>query len=275
MTDSLEQVVAKHPFADYQTWWPVGEHFISFMAQAIVSEWGALNAADGKLDAVRDYAAHYHEVVYGRSMRSGLVADFASAEPELAYESGEFDALSYAFYRAAFEQIAEQSDDPITERRRFTVRVGARFFEQVQAHLQLELPAMLDREADFGQLRAAIERVGAFLVEQGYLRDHFAFVYDVDGTHGGRVLQQQAEDFLPALYDNKLAFALYEMGYPIILPSAVYLYETLGEAQHHSSRTIEELFKRVGYIAAEVDDFDPRDYASDHVVELWEIRPTD
>ena len=63
------------------------------------------------------------------------------------------------------------------------------------------------------------------------------------------------------------------MGYPIILPSAVYLYHTMGEAQHHSSRTIEELFDRIGYEARETDDFDPIGYPSDMVIELWEIRP--
>ena len=62
------------------------------------------------------------------------------------------------------------------------------------------------------------------------------------------------------------------MGHPVILPSAVYLYHTLGEAQHHSSRTIEELFDRVGHEARETDDFDPIGYPSDRVVELWEIR---
>ena len=74
------------------------------------------------------------------------------------------------------------------------------------------------------------------------------------------------------LSSSNLAYALYEMGYPIILPSAVYLYHTIGEAQHHSSRTIEELFARVGLEARETDDFDPTGYPSDMVVELWEIR---
>jgi hypothetical protein len=63
------------------------------------------------------------------------------------------------------------------------------------------------------------------------------------------------------------------MGYPVILPSAVYLYQTIGEAQHHSSRTIEELFARVNCDARETNDFDPTEYPSDRVVELWEIRP--
>ena len=83
---------------------------------------------------------------------------------------------------------------------------------------------------------------------------------------------QQADDVVQHLQRDHLAYALYEMGYPVILPSAVYLYHTIGEAQHHSSRTIENLFAEVGYDARETDDFDPIGYPSEMVVELWEIR---
>ncbi|MBI2404109.1 MAG: hypothetical protein HYV20_15505 [Gemmatimonadetes bacterium] len=62
------------------------------------------------------------------------------------------------------------------------------------------------------------------------------------------------------------------MSYPVILPSAVYLFNTIGEAQHHSSRALQELFQRVGCEAAETHDFDPTGYPADMVVELWEIR---
>ena len=61
---------------------------------------------------------------------------------------------------------------------------------------------------------------------------------------------------------------LYEMGYPAILPSAVYLFRLLGEVQHHSSRTIEELFPRMGCEARETDDFDPTCFPAELVVEL-------
>ena len=91
-------------------------------------------------------------------------------------------------------------------------------------------------------------------------------------THNGQSVKQSQDQTLANLNDNGLANAIYEMGYPIILPSAVYLYHTLGEAQHHSSRTIEELFDRAGCEARETDDFDPIGYPSDRVVELWEIK---
>lgn len=273
MADPLEQVAAKHPFTDYQDWWPVGDTFIRFMSQAIVSTWEAVSTQQRNLEPIQAYVDLYHRVVYNRQARPDLVEQFVAADGEGTYQSGEFDALSYAFYRAAFEQIASQSTNPTAERRRFTVQVGAVFFQQLHDELALDLPAGLKTADAFEQLQTHIQRVGDFLVEQGYLRDHFGFVYEVAGTHGGQTLQQTVDQFMPALQDDSLAYALYEMGYPIILPSAVYLYETMGEAQHHSSRTIEELFKRVGYHAAEVDDFDPREHPSELVIELWEIRP--
>ncbi len=121
-------------------------------------------------------------------------------------------------------------------------------------------------------LQQAIAQVGNFLQAQGYLRDHFAFRFDVHIQHAGRQINQTTDDVIRQLQDNRTVYALYEMGYPAILPSAVYLYHTIGEAQHHSSRTIEELFGRMGYRASETADFDPTGYPSDLVVELWEIR---
>jgi hypothetical protein len=95
---------------------------------------------------------------------------------------------------------------------------------------------------------------------------------DVDITHRGRRIRQRAEDFRDILNRGDPAYALYEMGYPAIMPSAVYLYQTIGEAQHHSSRTIEELFDRIGCTASETPDFDPTGLQADLVVELWQLR---
>jgi hypothetical protein len=138
--------------------------------------------------------------------------------------------------------------------------------------LGLTLPPQLQRAHDFVELQTAIGRVGNFLQDQGYLRDHFAFHFDVTLQHGADTIVQRPDTVIPRLTQGQVAYALYEMGYPVILPSAVYLYQTLGEAQHHSSRTIEELFGRVGCTASETPDFDPTGYPSDLVVELWEIR---
>lgn len=190
--------------------------------------------------------------------------------------SGEFDALSYAFYRSAFERIERHIDlydhGLERERRLFTVRVGKRFFERLRDHLALDLPGDLADPDQMRRLTEGIGRVGRFLHDQGYLRGRFAFRFDVDVEHGGARIVQRADEVIRRLQQDQPAYALYEMGYPVILPSAVYLYHTIGEAQHHSSRTIENLFGEVGYDARETDDFDPIGYPSDRVVELWEIR---
>lgn len=272
---TLEQVVTENSFDDYQEWWQVGATFIEFMSNAIVPEWRSLTNNDGSLETVSNYLDLYHQVVFKREMNAGLLTDFTGNNTERTFYSGEFDALSYAFYRASFELIQQHLTDYDSsievERRHFTQRVGARFYEQVHNHLILDLPQGLSNESQFVQLTDNIQKVGEFLVTEGYLRDHFAFKFDVQIQHQAAAIAQSASALVDTLASRGMAHALYEMGYPIILPSAVYLYHTMGEAQHHSSRTIEELFKRVGYRAYEVDDFNPTDYPSDMVVELWEI----
>ena len=121
-------------------------------------------------------------------------------------------------------------------------------------------------------MQTCIKSIGGFLKAEGYLRDNFNFSFSVEAIYSGQKITQTENDFLDDLHINGIAFALYEMGYPAILPSAVYLYHTMGEAQHHSSRTIEELFVSVGYDARESDDFDPISHSSDNVVEFWTIR---
>lgn len=268
----LEEAVAQNPFPDYQQWWPMGRHFSAFMSQSIVEEWRDVGGGDANLDTVRAYAARYVHVVYGREARATLVDAFVQEPTTLTLQSGEFDALSYAFFRSAFEQIASVGGDVKTERRLFTKRVGRRFFDHVQAHLSLQLPRDLQDVGQLAHLKRNIAAVGQFLAEQGYLRDHFAFTFDVQVQYRERRLSQEEDQFLPRLHEEGMAYALYEMGYPVILPSAVYLYQTVGEAQHHSSRTIEELFDRLGYVARETDDFDPGEHPSKRVVELWQIK---
>ena len=278
---TLQQIVTEHPYPDYADWWDVGPTFLSFMAAAIVPEWAELHGNDGRMETVSRYLAEYIQTVFHRAARPALVADFAARRfsPPIGsdpIQSGEFDALSYAFYRSAFELIEAQSEAYLQpfgrERRSFTQRVGKRFYSQAHKHLNLDLPARLVDEQDFDRLKDSLRRVGAFLKTEGYLRDHFDFRFTLDETHAGKRIRQSDSDFIPNLEGHGTAYALYEMGYPIILPSAVYLYHTIGEAQHHSSRTIEELFNQIGYEARETDDFDPSHYPSDRVVELWEIQ---
>lgn len=271
---SLAEAVARQPYPDFQEWWPLGEKFAELMAQAIGQEWRALAPAPDDFDPVQAPLETYTRLVYARPARPNLAADFARQRGLGSLQSGEFDGLSYAFYRTAFAALAHRhpADELAPARRRFTERVGARFFAQLARHLRLHLPPGLETPADFGRLQSAIRQVGDFLTAQGYLRTHFAFRFDVSASHRGQAIRQQPGDVLPRLAAGETAYALYEMGYPVILPSAVYLYQTVGEAQHHSSRTIEELFARVGCAAWETDDFDPSGFPSELVVELWEIK---
>jgi len=273
---TLSQIVGEQPFPDYADWWPVGQTFTHFMSEAIVSQWLELHSNYGNIDIVKSYVSEYVNVVYGRQVSPSLVEDFINTSSPRPIQSGEFDALSYAFYRSAFELIQFHLDEYAhsleQERKLFTKRVGRIFFRLVHAHLDLDLPLGLNDGQEFSQLKVCLQQIGHFLQKQGYLRDHFKFSFDVDVNYAGRRIKQSEADFLTRLHHNGLAYALYEMGYPIILPSAVYLYHTAGEAQHHSSRTIEELFGLIGYQARETDDFDPTGHPSELVVELWEIK---
>lgn len=273
---TLAQVVQKRPFPDYLPWWPMGDTFLRFMSNAIFIEW-QLIPQRGKLAAVQQQVTRYIEQVYGKTASPTLVERFTTQDFSQPLHSGEFDALSYAFYRSAFLAIgshfSNRADIAAQARRRFTQRVGKRFFNDLHNHLRLDLPTGLQTAVQFTKLKENIALVGLFLQQQGYLREQFSFSFSVFVTHQGQKISQDADDVVQNLRQTQLVHALYTMGYPAILPSAVYLYQMLGEAQHHSSRTIEELFARVGLVAQETADFDPTDFPSDDVVELWEIRP--
>jgi hypothetical protein len=276
---TLSQVAAERSFPEYGEWWALGEDFSTFMSRAIVSEWSALPGNDGSLTRVKAYVSEYVRTVYQRDARASLVDDFVNGKFVTPLQSGEFDALSYAYFRSAFELMAERADElddrqaPVNESRRlFTKRVGTKFFAQIEDRLKLEAPNRADDEAGFRQLRRCIDAVGYFLKQQRYYRDHVDFRFDVEVEHRGRKIVQREGDAVRLLAQGGVVYALFEMGYPVILPSAVYLFQTVGEAQHHSSRTLGELFERAGLEAGETEDFDPSGFPSDRVVELWEIR---
>ncbi len=276
MQKTLAEVVAEKPFDDFHDWWDMGPEFIAFMSKSIFGQWIGLPGNSGDMADVRDFYATYLDTAYRRTPEAAVVSSFCEGRFPRPVRSGEFDALSYAFFRSAFEIIAAHAElyehPQQRERRLFTKQVGATFFNQVDQHLLLDVPSGLESQDDLDRMVKAIELTGAFLMQQGYLRTHFAFSFDVDVEYEGRQIRQRRVDLIPNLKQNGVAYALYEMGYPVILPSAVYLYHTIGEAQHHSSRTIEEIFSRAGYQARETDDFDPIGYPSDRVIELWEIR---
>jgi len=275
MEKSLTQLVREHPFPDFTPWWKIGGNFIRFMAGGIVSTWREVDHPGNSIDQVRNNLNEYLEVVYGTPSTPGLLTAFVEGDDSHPFHSGEFDALSFAFYRSVFEILARlHQNDPeslVRSRRDFTKQVGRKFFSSVHNHLQLNLPNALNTSEQFAQLQGNIHRLGVFLLKEGYLRDQCEFSFEVDVIHKQVAIYQSQGDFLDSLHRNKPGYALYIMGYPAILPSAVYLYQMFGEAQHHSSRTIEELFARVGLKASETEDFDPSCFPADRIVELWEI----
>lgn len=275
---TLHQAVIDNPFPDYQDWWQVGETFTRFMSNAIVSEWEKMRDNTNTIEYVQEHVTEYISIVYERSTTPHLVQQFIQHSDPFTLWSGEFDALSYAFFRTAYDFLGANSigapDLLATRRRQFTQRVGRKFYQAVHDHLAIELPTTLASQEDLQQLQRGIETVGNFLVDQKYCRDSFQFSFSVDVDWKGISIHQTDDTVIDALQRDGVAYALYIMGYPVILPSAVYLYNTIGEAQHHSSRTIEQLFSRVGYDAHETDDFDPTAFPSDKVVELWEIKST-
>lgn len=55
MRPTLEEIVAAKPYRDYADWWPMGEHFLGFMADAIHANWEMLQ--DDASEVAR-YAEH-------------------------------------------------------------------------------------------------------------------------------------------------------------------------------------------------------------------------
>ncbi len=273
MSPTLSTAESSHPYPEYQEWWPMGESLLALMADSILSHWQLLAPSENSVSSIQETVDEYISLVYGRQARPWLAASFAASTGLGTVQSGEFDALSYAFFLSAYRKLASRfsGDDLSRARREFAESVGARFFSHLSEHLALDLPQTLKNGADLALVESAIQCVGKFLLEEGYLRSHFAFRLDVSTSRDSDRIEQGADDFLLALGNSDTAYALYEMGHPVILPSASYLYQMVGEAQHHSSRTIEELFARVGCDAWETDDFDPRHYPASLVVELWQI----
>ena len=99
---NLKRIVVEQPFPDFKDWWLMGTTFSSFMSEAIVSQWSKIQS-DDSLSIVDRYVSEYVDVVYGRRSRASLIDDFVGKSFSRPIESGEFDALSYSFFRSAFE----------------------------------------------------------------------------------------------------------------------------------------------------------------------------
>lgn len=261
---SLADAVAAHPVPEFANWWPVKEVFVGCAAQAVSEAWRQLPGNSGNLSPVRAIVSEYMERVYQRPLTPGRVEAFAAGAAD-PLGSGEFDAIYYGFFRSAFEHTQDKPE--------FTREVGRRFLRQVVSALDLVLPAGLGSDDEFAQLQTALQRVGRFFLEQGYLRTHFAFRFDVARGPGGEEVRQKSNLVVARLAQDRRAYALYEMGYPAIFPSAIYLFYTAGEAPHYSTRMLQAMFEQIGYTARETADFSPSDFSVDLLIELWVIRP--
>ena len=114
---TLEHIFSEKPFPDYADWWQMGGLFTRFMSKAIVPEWRALPYNPGHLHQVQTFAEQYIRAVFGRKARETLVSGFCRQLPH-PYLSGEFDALSYAFFRSAFELMEKHVSDHTRPRAR-------------------------------------------------------------------------------------------------------------------------------------------------------------
>ena len=174
----------------------MGTEFTRFMSKAIIQSWTGL----GGIEAVQPYLAEFTQLVYGREASPDLATRFAAASLDQQFYSGEFDALSYAFYRSAFEAIHQthpgDKEAIASEQRAFTRQVGAAFFNQAHDHLVLELPQYLVSPAQFAQLQEQLQILSSFLLNQGYLRDQCDFSFEVQSCHGDFKIQQTSNEFL-------------------------------------------------------------------------------
>ena len=168
---SLEQVVRGTSIPRIRRVVAGRREFTAFMSDAIVTEWRALHQNCGEVADVQENIETYLQTVYGRPARSGLLDAFLQPGDDSQVQSGEFDALSYAFYKTAFERIAGHIDlyshSLERERRLYTIRVGKTFFDRLRKHLDLELPDDLATPDQVRRISSGIGRVGRFLHDQG------------------------------------------------------------------------------------------------------------
>ncbi len=301
--DRLGEVVEENPYPEFtgteayrrmsdqpslgQLPWPMGGEFIGLISDSIVGLWrdylGELGF-NSDLEEVKDVFQTYMGTVYDVDVDRSIVEDFVvhGIGEETRITSSEFDALSFAFYFHVYEKIEEELSESEAEVRKyqFAVDVGERVFSNLESHLDFSLPDSYEDVEDLDEyIMEPLNTIGRFLHNQGYLGTGFDFSLDFEETdpETGDSYSQDAGDFLEDVESgdeqNPAAHGNYVMGMPSILPSAVYLFNIKDEAQHHSSRIIQEVFNQMGIMGKELDNFDPEGYDSEEVVEIWEFFP--
>jgi len=163
----LSRLVEEYPFPDFVEWWELGATFSALMAESVFSQWFALHKNDSEMRLTNEGVVDYLKVVYGRKMRVSLVEDLVRQNFAVPLQSGEFDALSYAFYKSAFLFIgnSHKNDRYSSNRERyaFTKQVGEILFRNIAHYLDLHVPTNGINESSFSQLDACLRKIGIFL----------------------------------------------------------------------------------------------------------------
>ena len=128
----LASLVKERPFREFSQWWKMGDEFIQFMSDAIVSKWTELGETKVGMERIQNNLDEYLGLVYGQTTHPDRLKNFFEKDFSTLFYSGEFDAISYALYRSSYETIAKEHigiGTAITEQRRgFTKEVGKVFF---------------------------------------------------------------------------------------------------------------------------------------------------
>ena len=163
-------------------------------------------------------------------------------------DSRVFDAYSYAQFK-----VAERRLTASRERRAITERAGVRLLSMMRELARVDPSG---DASDLDAMRESLSKILRVFVDVGYVLG--------SGTSWPENAKEEYEK-------NGAVTFQYWMKDPVILPSARKLFAEEGFAQHFSSRTIENLF--AGYMtrAREDEDFDPRDWPDDRVVEQWSL----
>eukprot|EP00899_Mesostigma_viride_P013181 jgi/Mesvir1/21864/Mv04241-RA.1 len=230
-------------------WGLIGEPASKIEKQTSREDYDMIRATNSDRDRFKkDVAVEYIDYCKRRGLPapSALEALEEPVEPKLS-DPRYFDAYSYAQFKVAARYVRDPK-----ARHRITQRMGRRLLEMVLALAQRTPSGDAD---DREMIQDLADTVLKTFKAWGYISD------------GGIIWPKTiAEDW----EDGQAKFQ-YWMADPVILPSAQALYAEENFAQHFSSRTLEALFMTFGIVAHESDDFDPREFSKDRIVEQWTL----
>lgn len=162
-------------------------------------------------------------------------------------EPAKFDRYSLLFFKSIAKHIPKDE-----ERDKITTIIG----ESIYHHIKEKYGFQIGTSDDLEKIRSNLERVIQYFVESGYI-DNAQVVWDRFDEGEWREKGQAHFELV--------------MAEPVILSSAQTLYNEEGFAQHYLSRTIERALGEFSVRGREMKDFNPNNFSSDKVVELWEL----